>query len=100
MTKRDYSFTLLCGLDILLPKMEPSQRPDYCRRVCVSVAKRFVEIRAKLGSGDLEMLGQVGRPLDTPSKTFDLFYQFESPVKMSEVCSKYEQLGQLVGVQT
>jgi hypothetical protein len=58
-----------------------------------------VEIRAKLESGDLEMLGQVG-PLDTPSKTFDLFYQFESPVKMSEVCSKYEQMGQLVGVQT
>jgi hypothetical protein len=27
-----------------------------------------VEIRAKLESGDLEMLGQVGRPLDTPSK--------------------------------
>jgi hypothetical protein len=56
-----------------------------------------VEIRAKLESGDL---GHVGRPLDTPSKTFDLFFQFESPVKMSEVCSKYEQLGQLVGVQT
>jgi hypothetical protein len=52
-----------------------------------------VEIRAKLESGDLEMLGQVRRPLDTPSKTFDLFYQFESLVKMSEVCSKYEQLG-------
>jgi hypothetical protein len=29
-----------------------------------------------------------------------LFFQFESPVKLSEVCSKYEQLGQLVGVQT
>jgi hypothetical protein len=61
-----------------------------------------VEIRAKLESGDLEMLGQVGRPLDTRSKgkTFDLFLQFQSPVKLSEVCSKYEQLGQLVGVQT
>jgi hypothetical protein len=57
-----------------------------------------VEIRAKLESSDLEMLGQVRRPLDT-SKTFDLFYQFESLVKMSEICSKYEQLGQLVGVQ-
>ena len=55
-----------------------------------------MEIRAKLESGDLEKLGQVGRPLGTPSKTFDLFYQFESSVKMSEVCSKYEQLGPLV----
>ena len=82
--------------------MEPSQRSDYCRGVCVCVANLFVEIRAKLESGDLEMLGQVGRPLDTPSKgkTVNLFFQFESPVKLSEVCSKYEQLGQLVGVQT
>jgi hypothetical protein len=82
--------------------MEPSQRSDYCGGVCVCVANLFVEICAKLESGDLEMLGQVGRPLDTPSKgkTVDLFFQFESPVKLSEVCSKYEQLGQLVGVQT
>jgi len=58
-----------------------------------------VEIRAKLESGDLEKLGQVGRPLGTPSKTFDLFYQFESSVKMSEVCSKYEQLGQLTNAE-
>jgi hypothetical protein len=59
---------------------------------------RGAEIRAKLESGDLDLLGRVGRPLDTPSKTVDLFFQFENPVKLSEVCSKYEQLGQLVGV--
>jgi hypothetical protein len=59
-----------------------------------------VEIHAKLESGDLDLLGRVGRPLDTPSKTVDLFFQFENSVKLSEVCSKYEQLSQLVGVQT
>ena len=61
-----------------------------------------MEIRAQLESGDLEMLGHVGRPLGTPSKgmTADLFFQFESLVKLSEVCLKYEQLGQFVGVQT
>jgi hypothetical protein len=86
----------------LLRKMEPSQRSGYCRGVCVCVAEQLVEIRAKLESGDLEMLGHVGRPLGTPSKgkTIDFFFQFESLVKLSEVCSKYEQLGQLVGVQT
>jgi hypothetical protein len=62
--------------------------PAVSRGVCVCVAN--------------QKLGQVGRPLNTPSKgkTFDLFFQFESPVELSEVCSKYEQLGQLVGVQT
>ena len=47
-----------------------------------------MEIRAELEPGDLEMLGHVRRPLDTCSKgkTIDLFFQFESPVKLSEVC--------------